>query len=77
MKKAPGIPYNIIATSQCAPRLNHWQVMLPFRFKYSYALPVNHRYIQRIVRATSPQSMNVGGMVQKLWTISITQGQQY
>jgi len=36
---------------------------------------VNHCYVQRIVRATSPQSMNIGGVVQKLWTISVMQGQ--
>jgi len=59
-KKVPGIPYNIIATSWHMPWLNHWQVMLSFCFIYSHVLPVNHRYIQRIVRATNPQSMNVG-----------------
>jgi len=31
------------------PQLNHWQVMLSFCFNYSHVLPVNHRYIQRIV----------------------------
>ena len=45
-KKASGIPYNIIAASQRAPRLNHWQVML--------LLLVNHSYV-----AISPQCMNV------------------
>ena len=53
------------------------EVTLLFRFNYSHVLPVNHdhRYVQRMVQATSPQSMNVGGIVQKLRTIFITQGQ--
>jgi len=34
--------------------------MLLFHFNQSHALPVNHYYVQRIARATSPQSMNVG-----------------
>jgi len=76
-KKMPGILYNINAVSRRAPQLNHWQVTLLFRFNYSHVLPVNHCHIQRIVRVTSPQSMNVQGVVQKLWTISVTQGQQY
>ena len=59
-----------ITMSQSALQLDYWQVTLLFRFN-------NHCYVQRIVRATSPQSMNVGGVVQKLQTISITQGQQY
>jgi len=44
----------------CPPRHNHRQAMLPFRFNYSHVLPINLRYVQKIVRATSPQSMNVG-----------------
>ena len=56
-------------------QLNHWQIMLSFLFNNSHLHPVNHRYAQRIVRATGPQSMNVGGMVPKLRTISVTQGQ--
>jgi len=56
-KKVPDTPYNIIAMLRCAPRLNRWQV---FCFNYSHVLPVNHHYLQRIVRTTSPQSMNVG-----------------
>ena len=47
------------------PQLNHWQVTLSFCFNYSHVLSVNHHYIQRIVQATSPLSMNVGGVVQK------------
>ena len=57
--KHTSIPCKIIATSWWVPRLNHWQVTLPFRFNYSRVLPVNHRYVQRI-RTTNPQSMNVG-----------------
>ena len=56
-KKAPDIPYNIIAISRHTPQLNHWQVMLLFCLNYSHVLPVKHRYVQRIVQATSPQSM--------------------
>ena len=37
-KKAPGIPYNIIAASQRAPQPNHWQVMLPFCFNLITAM---------------------------------------
>ena len=59
----------------CSPT-NHWQVTLPFCFNYSHVFPINHCYVQRIVRVTSPQSMNVGDVVWKLWTISVIQGQQ-
>jgi len=50
---------------------------LSFCFNYSHVLPVNYCYLQSIVQATNPQSMNVGGMAQKLWTFSVMQGQQY
>ena len=40
--------------------LSYHKAHLPFRFDYSHVLPVNHHYVQRIVPATSPQSMNVG-----------------
>jgi len=58
------------------PCLNHWQITLLFHFNYSHVLSVKHHYVQRIVRATCPQSINVGGMVRKLLTISVMQGQQ-
>jgi len=45
------------------PQFNHWQVTLLFLFNYSHVLPVNHRYVQRIVRATSPQSMRRGAKI--------------
>ena len=66
-KKAPGIPYNIIAKSQHAPQRNCWQVSLPFCFNYSHVLPVTHCYIQR---STKYECWSV---VQKLWKISVMQ----
>jgi len=58
-KKAPGMPNNISAVSRHVRQLNRWQVTLLFCFNYSHVLPINHRYIQKIVRATILQSMNV------------------
>jgi len=46
---------------------NHWQVTLPFCFNCSHILPVNHHYVQRIVQATGPQSMNVGTWCKNYW----------
>jgi len=62
-KKAPNI-LNIIVAIELSmlPRHDvHLDLIADeFCFHYSDVLPVNHRYIQRIVRATSPRSMNVG-----------------
>ena len=50
---------------------------IPFCFNYGPVLPINHHYVQKIVEATSPQSINVGGVVQNLQPISVAQDYQY
>ena len=63
-KKAPGIPYNIIAASRRTPRLNHWKVTLPFCFSYSHVSSL------RTKDSSSKKSTKYEcwSVVQKMWT---------